>query len=164
MSKEVIIATISAIAVIVAAIITGTYTLRAQHNDGPPPAPRPPGQEEAAVDVTIHDELGDNQYSEALNIEIDGQSKGDLIIDGTARPEAEMVVSLNPGAHNYEIQGTTQALASDGALSQYSDGALRQFPVEGKGEITVSDEENQSFDVTQLGASGSTLIVGLEES
>jgi len=108
------------------------------------------------VDITIHDELGSNQYSESLNIEIDGQSKGDLIIESGARPEAKMTFSLNSGVHNFEIQGNTQALASDGSL--------QQFPVVGKGDITVSDEDSQSFDVVQAGVSGSTIIADLQES
>jgi hypothetical protein len=156
MSKEVIGAVIGGLAVVGAALITGYYTLRAQPGDAPGPAPRPPGQEEAAVDITIHDELGDNQYSEALNIEIDGRSEGDLVIDRTTRPEAELTVSLNPGVHNYEIQGNTQAYDTYGNLAQ--------FPVEGKGEITVSNEDNQSFDLVQLGVSGNVIIAGMEES
>jgi hypothetical protein len=115
-----------------------------------PPAPAPPGQEQ--VDVTIRDVLGDVQYSESLNFEIDGESKGDLIIQTQTRPEAEMTISLAPGSHNYEIQGTTQALAPDGSVQQY--------PVQGKGQIDVLDEDNQLFEV-QGGWVGNTLVVEL---
>lgn len=155
MSKEVLAAWIGAAGLVVAALIGGGYALMGR-GDGPPVAPRPPGQENAMVDITIHDELGSNQYSEALNIEIDGQSKGDLVIDGTSRPEAEMTFSVNPGTHKFEIQGNTQALAADGSY--------QQFPVQGNGDITISEEDNQSFDVVQAGVSGNTIIADLQES
>jgi hypothetical protein len=61
MSKEVIGATIGGIAIIVGAIITGFYTLQSQQTGGPVAAPRPPGQEEAVVDVTIYDQLGEGE-------------------------------------------------------------------------------------------------------
>ncbi len=153
MSKEVIAAVISAIGLIGAAVATGVFTPDPQ--PGPGPAPAPPGQEQ--VDVTISDELGDTQYSEALNIKIDGESKGDLIIEHSSRPYADMTVSLAPGSHNYEIQGTAQMLATDGSV--------QQFPVEGEGEIVVSEEDpNQSFDILQAGVVGNTLVAELESA
>ena len=145
-------AVIGAIGLIVAALITGVFS---PDPPGPGPAPAPPGQEQA--DITIRDELGDTQYSEALNIKIDGESKGDLIIAQDSRPYAEMTVSLAPGSHNYEISGTTQMLASDGSV--------QQFPVAGEGELIVSeDDPNQSYDLRQAGVVGNTLMAELDST
>ena len=146
-------AVIGAIGLIVAALITGVFSPDPQ--PGPGPAPAPPGQEQ--VDVTIRDQLGDTQYSESLNIKINGQSKGDLIIARDTRPSAEMTVSLAPGSHNYEIAGNAQMLAADGSL--------QQFPVAGEGELIVSeDDPNQSYDVVQAGVSGNTVIAELDST
>jgi len=149
----IIAAVIGAIGLIGDALVTGVFS--PDPPPGPGPAPAPPGQEQA--DVTIRDELGDTQYSEALNIKIDGESKGDLIIARDSRPYAEMTVSLAPGSHNYEISGTTQMLALDGSV--------QQFPVAGEGELIVSeDDPNQSYDLRQAGTQGNTLIAELEST
>jgi hypothetical protein len=149
----IVAAVIGAIGLIGAALVTGVFSPDSQ--TGPGPAPAPPGQKQ--VDVTIYDELGDNQYSESLNVEIDGTSKGDLIIQSQTRPQAEMTFSLAPGSHNYELSGTTQALAADGST--------QQFPVVGKGNIDVLDEDNQSFAIVQTGvANGNTLVEELQKS
>ena len=156
MNKDVTVALISAVGLILAGIATAYFTgVFTPDPKQTPSAPAPPGQEQ--VDITIHDELGDNQYSEALNIEIDGTSKGDLVIQSQSRPAAEMSFSLAPGSHNYEISGTTQALATDGSV--------QQFPVVGKGNIDVLDEENQTFYVVQTGVTGgNTLVEELQKS
>jgi hypothetical protein len=146
-------AVIGAIGLIGAALVTGVFS--PDTPVGPGPAPPPPGQERA--DVTIRDELGDTQYSEALNIKIDGESKGDLIIERNTRPYAEMTVSLAPGSHNYEISGTTQMLDTYGNV--------QQFPVAGEGELIVSeDDPNQSYDLRQTGTQGNTLIAELDST
>jgi hypothetical protein len=120
---------------------------------GPSPRAEPTDGGVRAVDVTIWDRLSSTQYSESVYIEIDGNTEGDLVID-RQRPEDSMTVSLAPGNHVYEIQGNTQAKARDGSW--------QEFPVEGKGEITVSDEDNQSFGVVKTVTSGSTLVAYLE--
>jgi hypothetical protein len=129
MSTQVKGAIIGAIGLIAAAIVTGFLTLG--------PDPGPPGP---PVTVTIYDRLGEAEYSESLNIKIDGKNKGDLVIEDRQRPEASMTVSLAPGTHLYEIQGTTNALAQDNTR--------RQFPVYAEGRIDVLEgDSEQSFEV-----------------
>jgi hypothetical protein len=85
--------------------------------------------------------LGETQYSESLNIKIDGKSEGDLVIQDRQRPEASLTVSLAPGTHTFEIQGSTYALAQDGTYQQY--------PVTGEGTIDIiKGDSEQSFQVT----------------
>jgi hypothetical protein len=129
MSTQVKGAIIGAKGLIAAAIVTGFLILG--------PDPGPPGP---PVTVTIYDRLGEAEYSESLNIKIDGKSEGDLVIEDRQRPEASMTVSLVPGTHLYEIQGTTNALAQDNTR--------RQFPVYAEGRIDVLEgDSEQSFEV-----------------
>ncbi len=131
MGTRVRVAIIGAIGLIAAAIVTGFLTLG--------PDPGPPGQPDP-VTVTIYDRLGETEYSESLNIKIDGKNEGDLVIEDRQRPEASLTVSLAPGTHLYEIQGTTNVLAQDNTR--------RQFPVYAEGRIDVLEgDAEQSFEV-----------------
>jgi hypothetical protein len=137
MSTQVKVAVIGAIALVAAALVTGFLTRPGSDRPDPPP---PPGHPDP-VSVTIYDRLGDTQYSESLNIKIDGKSEGDLIIQDRQRPEASLSVSLAPGTHTFEIEGSTYALAQDGSLNQY--------PVIGEGTIDIiKGDSDQSFEVT----------------
>ncbi len=134
MSTQVKVAIIGAIGLIAAAIVTGFLTL------GPGLGPPSPSEQPDQVTVTIYDRLGEAEYSESLNIEIDGKSEGDLVIEDRQRLEASMTVSLAPGTHLYKIQGTTNALAQGNTR--------RQFPVYAEGRIDVLEgDPEQSFEV-----------------
>ena len=137
MSTQVKVAVIGAIGLIAAAIVTGFLTRPSPDRPNPP---APPGQPDP-VSVTIYDRLGETQYSESLNIKIDGKSEGDLVIQDRQRPEASLTVSLAPGTHTFEIQGSTYALDQDGTYQQY--------PVTGEGTIDIiKGDSEQSFQVT----------------
>jgi hypothetical protein len=135
MSTQTKVAIIGALGLIAAALVTG-FLSRPKDDPGPP---RPPNPAEP-VTVTIYDRLGETQYSESLNIHIDGKNEGDLVIQHGQRPEASTTVSLDPGTHSYEIQGATYALSQSGSLLQY--------PVTGEGTIDILEgDSNQTFAV-----------------
>lgn len=149
MSPEVKAGVIGAVATVVASIMGIAYVK--QDDSGPTIIDDPP-PEESSVDVPIYAHLGQTQCSMAVNVEIDGDSEGDLQIQSDRRPEASMKVSLKPGPHSFEIRGETSSLAQDGVC--------RLYPVTGEGTISVS--EGESFEI-QGGFSGTTLVVDLVE-
>ena len=155
MNTEVKVAIISALGVIVAGIAAAVFT--DWFSLDPEPDPKPlivqAQREQEAVDVAIQgdvswaEELTDDRLvmsTMELDVEVDGQGRGTLDIERATETQDELPVTLDPGIHNYEIQGTAQFYYSDSET--YSE-EYSVSSVSDQDEIVVSEEDQQTFDV-----------------
>ena len=83
--------------------------------------------------VELHNELGDDQRSETISVEIDGRAVGTLHVDGR-RPEAALALPVTGERHRYRISG--HAVMDDGTRVAIAGGGLilRQAAMDRIGE------------------------------
>jgi hypothetical protein len=112
------------------------------------PDPPPPSQ---GINVTIVDDLGDDQISEQVVFNIDGRNVGVINVNRDY-PHASLRVHLaGPGKYSY--MATANAHFKDNPRAEYS----------GVGQALIDVVDGQQFDI-EGAVSGETWLVTLHES
>jgi hypothetical protein len=103
----------------------------------PTPSPSPSPSSGGSVNVTIHDELGEGQVNEQVNLVMGGRAVGDLTVNREF-PEAAIEVTLpSEGRQDYTLQSRSHHLAMDGT----------EVVIDGSGQGSISVEDGDEFDV-----------------